>query len=686
MSRLIPLFFLVTGLALADQMETVVVQDVQEKVQRTGTVKDSIIKTEVITAKSIEKKGAKTISEAIENEPGIDTQNGCSVCGIKRVQINGLKGEYTTVLMDDIPLHSTVSSYYGFDAMVTAGVARIEVARGAGAALLAPEAIGGVINIISKKATENSLLVDIAGGNTNYRVLSVVGTAVSQDGSKRATVAAQHNLQDQWDGDGNGVNESPKRSNHSILARVSSDLGVNTNIDVRVSALRSETFGGPMGGAIFGTAVQNAPLSFQDGDVRKKYTGSPQMVNETVEVDRTEIAAKVTQLISNDTNMTATVSVAEQKQDSIYEGNDYANVDYTYFADVRLNHQLFERHLITTGVDTKVERLRSRSYKYFTLLGVARDDFDHFTPGIYLQDTWTPWDSLEISGAVRFNVVQVDWTAQTAKKNEIDRSLLVPRIHVKWTHFPELVSRLSFGQGYRAPLSFFESEHGILNDGFDVSISEVERSNSAVYSLSYDDKKAAATVSGAWTGVNNLAYIDKVGRPTLRNDSGFVSVGALDALASYQLMPAFQLGAGYEHFFYSERYKSLLPMAAIEDRIRFLADWATSGWEANCTVNVIGGRDLAPYNYGGHYNVFSAGVASSEKGTKAPLYATVDARVARKIGKEISLYFGVKNLFDYTQTKTESPLFFDVKGKLEVTHIWGPVRGRQVYAGLQAKF
>ncbi len=668
------------------KMDTVVVQDVQEKAQRTGVLKDSIQKTEVVTAKTIEKKQAKTVAEAIENEPGIDATNNCSICGIKRVQINGLKGEYTTVLMDDIPLSSTVSSYYGFDAMVTAGVARIEVARGAGASLIAPEAIGGVINIITKKATENSLAIDASGGNAVYRTLSLVGTAVSKDGTQRATISAQHSNQDQWDADGNGVNESPRRANYSVLARLSDDLGVNTNLDLRLSALKASTFGGPMGGDIFRTAIQTTPVGFEGNDVRNKYIGGPNSVNESVELDRLEGAARLTQLLGTNTTMSTTLSLAQQKQDSFYEGNDYAHTNDIVFGDVRLGHQLFTDHLISFGGDVRLETLRSRSYRYYTVLGVPKDDFDYFSPGAYLQDTWTPFDNFELSVAGRFNYIEVDWKNIGVGK-EIKRAILVPRAHAKLTHFPELISRLSYGMGYRAPLTFFESEHGILDTGFDVNITAVESSQSANYSLAYDDKKTAATLSGAFTSVTNMSYIDTTGvRPALKNDTGTANAGAADLLVSHQFFPFLQLGASYEHFFYSNRYKGLLPVAAIEDRVRLLADFEMDGWEGNVTVNFVAGRDLAPYNYGNRFNVWDGVTASSPKGTSAPAFATVDLRVAKKINNEISFYAGVKNLFDYTQTKRESPLYFDAAGNLDVIHIWGPLRGRQIYAGLQAKF
>ena len=153
------------ALMAADNIGTVTVEDVTERLERTGALRDVIVKTEVVTAKEIQKKQATNLAEAIKNEAGIQVATGCSMCGMKRVRINGMKGEHTTVLIDDVPMHSTVSSYYGLDALATAGVSSIDIARGAGASLIAPGAIGGVINVKSLKATKDSLFIDMAGGN-----------------------------------------------------------------------------------------------------------------------------------------------------------------------------------------------------------------------------------------------------------------------------------------------------------------------------------------------------------------------------------------------------------------------------------------------------------------------------------------------------------------------------------------
>ncbi len=663
------------------------VEDVRERLERAGKLKDSISKTEVINDKKIQRKQAKTLTEAVQNEPGIDAATGCSICGMKRIQINGLRGEYTTVLVDDVPVHSTVSSYYGMDALTTAGVARVEVARGAGASLLAPGALGGVINIISQKAVEDGLFFDLAGGNQSYRTLSLVGNSVSASGTRRTTVSAQHNHQGQWDSDANGVNESPRLGNYSLGLRMSDDFSPNDNLDFRISFHKSDVLGGPIADFVFPAALPTGSVSFVDGDVRKRYNGAASQTMEAVESQRFEGVARLTHRFSDSTNAVVTASAAKQTQDSFYEGADYANFNETLYADVRANHAFSETHFTTFGLDARHEILRSFSNQYYSVLGNAKDDFNFLSAGLYAQDVWTPHADWEISAAVRLDRLAVNWLGQTAKQNEVDQFVLVPRLHVRWNMSKEWVSRLSIGQGYRAPLTFFESEHGILDEGFDILITDIERSNSAVYSLSFDNDRTTATTSLAWTGIRNLAYVDfhTGGRPLLSNAPGLYDVFTADIVAGYQLTRALTLGASYEHFFYSAGYKARLPFAAVEDRARMMLDIESGKWDVNLTATLVGARDLAPYGYGDRYNVYSAGTPSQPKLTRSPLFITVDGKMSYQATKDIQLYGGVKNILDFTQARVENALFFEADGNYDVIHLWGPLRGREFFVGMSAK-
>lgn len=673
------------------ELDSIRVEDVAERLYRTGKVKDAIIKTEVVTEKAIQDKQAKTVSQAVDGQAGVDSQANDSLCGIRRVQLNGLRGEYTTLLVDDIPLHSTVSTYYGVDSFSTSGIDAVEISRGSGASLTAPEAIGGAVNIITKRPTENFVTLDSSMGNGSYKNLSITGAGVAKNKQRRMLISAQFDEQGQWDSIGVGVSQSPAKRNYSLLGKLDQDFGAHTHLELRGQTLQGSTFGGPTNIPLFKSLDSNSSSppspSFEGGDVRRRYNGDPGGVLEFVEINRAEVALKLSHEFSNDSNLGASIAYADQKQESYYEGSDYANQDRTLFTDIKFNRSIGD-HVLTIGQDVKLQRMRSKSHRFFEVLNVTPDSFDHFTPGAYVQDTYAPSARLEIAAAVRVNRVNVNWIGQTAARNEIAEWVAVPRLHVKFAHLPVLTSRLSLGQGYRAPLTFFESEHGILDNGFDVLIHKIERANSAVYSLNYDDRTLSATLSGSYTEVRHFAQVDldRSPRPALLTHDGKVYSATAEATLGYSLTDALEIGAGYEHFFYSGAYRPLLPIAPIQDRVRLSLGYEKSGWEVRPEAVFIGARDLSPYGYANRYNVYAGGIASQPKSTHAPAFVTIDLRISKTIDPNYSIYVGIKNLLDYTQAKRESPLFYDSNGNLDAVHIWGPMRGRQLYAGLRVKF
>lgn len=688
--HLLLLLFLTSSFAYGEELQSIEIIDVQDHLTKRGQVKDSIVKTEVITQERIQKKNAQNLIQAIEQEPGLQILNGCSICGIKQVQINGLRGEYTTVLVDGIPLHSTVSSYYGFEALGTLGVAAIEVSRGSGAALSAPEAIGGVLNIVTQKAKENKTIIDVSGGNHDYQNLTVVSTAVGDNGRRRTTIAAQYSKQGQWDEDNNGINETPKRDTRSAMVKYSQDLGEKLNFDLRLNTLKASIFGGPMNRGTFETTGQaSTPIdyqSFKNGDVRSKYIGEPGSTAEIVDVDRNEAALKVTHATNSKLNLQGTASYARTTQDSFYEGADYKNLNEAFFYDLKGNYNWNDTNLMTLGFDYKLETLKSKSHAFFEDMGRDSDSFDYSTPGVYLQDIWIPNDQFEISMALRLNHVMTNFTDKTAKKNEINDTIFAPRAHILWRHSPSFESRIAYGKGYRSPLTFFESEHGLLDDGFDVEVSRLETSDSYTYALTHTTSKTTTTVGGAWTKVKDISYIDDSGSiPALRNLEGKkVEVANIDGSFGIQVTPELKLGLTAEKYFYQDLYKELLIVAAVEERVSFLADWDYGKWDISTTVTWTGTRDLHKYGYDDRYDRYDGTNASSKKRRFSPSFITTDINFGYEFTKDLTIYFGAKNLFDYTQS--ESPLYFSSNGDFDVANVWGPLQGRQFYLGAKSVF
>ena len=681
---------LVSVLQAQEVLEMIQVNSQKETKRTLGSLKDIVEKTEVISKKQIEQEQAVTLIEAIEKSPGVSVTTNCSMCGIKRVMLNGMKGEHSTVLSDGVPFNSTVSSYYGMDALGVSDVESIEIARGSGAALTAPEAIGGTINIISKKASKNGAEFDFALGEQGYKLGSILGEALSDDKKTGLVVSATYSNYDQYDYDNNGVNEAPKLENQSVSIRLTHELTDEDELDFKVRHSDSYVYGGPMRSetnviADFGASGTANP-NFVDGDVRKSYNGDLMGTMESITTTRQEATARWTHT-GNSAKVQTTLAYADARQDSMYEGLDYNNVDKTYFADIKVMQMLGESHILTYGADFKREDMKAES-SAFTTWGIEKDDFLYNSYALYVQDSWMMSDKAELKMALRGAKITTDFTGQTAKGDEIDKTLLLPRLHFRYDHTPELISRFSAGQGYRSPLTFFESEHGLIGpDGFGVEVDEIERSNNAMYSLSYDGDFITASASGSYTEVKNLAYIDDSGsRPVLKSSKEKVGITSADAVVGYAFAPEWSISAGYEQYWYDREYKELLYIAAVEKQARAMLNYEGHGYAAMLSATWTASRDLEPYGYGDRYNIWDGANASAPKSTKAPSFTTVDFKISKQISKNFSLYAGVKNLFDYVQTDKESPLMYDDAGEYDVGHIWGPLRGRMTYAGINGKF
>ena len=138
-------------------------------------IKDAPIRTEVITGRAIEDKGAVNVYEALEGFPGIRVEQQCSYCNFATVRMQGLGPNHVQVLIDGLPTFSSLASVYGLQQLAAANIEQIEVVKGAGSVLYGSSAIAGVINIITKKPTKKpnlNLTSSFGTHNTNDYTLA----------------------------------------------------------------------------------------------------------------------------------------------------------------------------------------------------------------------------------------------------------------------------------------------------------------------------------------------------------------------------------------------------------------------------------------------------------------------------------------------------------------------------------
>ena len=677
------------------KIEVIEVRSLRQKLDQAGRLKDVIQKTEVLDALTIENKNALSLTAAINNEPGVNVSNECSMCGVKRVMLNGMKGEHTTILVDGLPTHTLISGFYAVDAIATTGVDRIEVARGAGASLIAPEAIGGTINIITKEAYENTASFDFAKGSHDFTAMKGMATGVSEDGKTGVTFIAQYDKQDQEDHDDNGVSEAPFIENLSFTTLLTQDLSDTSNIQARISKVQSEIFGGPVigdkvgsiGAAIAGYDGEESDSLFADDDVRNEYIGKPWETTEWIDTSRDEAYIKYLTEISDTTVAEFAVSYAKHEQDSFYEGIDYQADDTMWYVRAKFDMELSDEHFITFGADSRREEMRSNTDALEAVAAYQSDSFDYDTTGIFFQDTWTPMEELEIALAMRIDNVKADFVDPEKVGTEIDETFFAPRLDVRYFHTDELTSRFSMGRGYRAPLSFFETDHGILDAelGYQIDIDSLEESLSASYSLSYDNQVLAVTASLAHSDVENLASLEETaeGVPLLTQLDEDAAVTTMDVTVGYNVTENFTVNLGVEKFNYDDAFKSSYAIAPVEERASIELQYEKDNLKVFWSTVWFGEKDLAEYGYEGFNRL---GDESTAKTLTGKAFSSSDLKVQYQLTESTKVYAGVSNIFEETQIdSSDTPLFYDADGGYDVAYIYGALHGREFYAGIEIK-
>ena len=675
----------------ADRLiESIIVDGVRQRLYKAGELKDSIAKTELLSAEQIKDRQAANLTEAIQSALGVRVSNECSMCGAKRVMINGLKGEHTNVLIDGIPLHTMLSGFYGLDAVAMAGIGSVDIARGAGASLIAPEAIGGTINMVTQIPTTNQIELDVAGGELGYQKASLFVAGLNQGGDVQANLVIQVDSRDQYDGDNNGVSESPYLDNQSITGAVSYDINYRTNLRLRVNHTRSEVFGGPVLGdtaqsierAIESQSAGDSAQLFAANNVKGRYIGKPWETTEWVYSTRDEVIINLLHDFPSALNVTWSMAYIAHVQDSYYEGIDYYADDLMRYTDMRFNYELSDQHFLTFGIDNRSESMRSRSQALIDNPNYMADSFDYDVTGLYVQDSWTPTDYFGLELALRLDRVRADFIDSRVSGDEIGETLLSPRLDMRFRHNDDWQSRLSIGRGYRAPLSFFESDHGLLDSekGYQVAVDQLERSIGYNYSLNYTVERVVSTLSVARTEVDHLATlgITAGGVPVLDQLDATARVDAVDWTLNYQMSESLNIGISAEQYRYNRTFKDSFGIAPIERRATLSGLWNSANWRITASASTIASRDLRDYNYSGYDNE----AADRAKPQRAPSYINVDLKLGYRLTPKVEVYLGATNLLDYSQAKDESsPLLYDAEGGYDVTYIYAPLRGRTAYVG-----
>ena len=646
-------------------------------------LRDQVAPVESCTVEEFTKSGATNINEALDKRPGVAVQVECSICNARFISLNNLPGRYTTLLIDGVPLFSAVSQAYGLDSVGLRGLERIDLMRGAGASGLTPDALAGTVNMVTRRPVKDEAMIEMAVGQYGHRRLDA---QVATAGSAGAVTANIHsNRHDSVDGDGNGVSEYTGYSRKlGGIGFFVDDFG-GFKLKGRVDAIDEKRNGGAMGTDYDGIkqSRSGSPFDFSKGahaspyvdgwvnptdGSKVNYDGGLTGLSEIIFTQRQSAYVtgekKLGQAVLN-----VAAGYARHDQDSFYEGNVYKAKQNQGYLMGSLKAPL-AGGIWTALADWRYEDLRSLAELPDGTPADGLDNYTFRTPGLGLAANYAFFDDqLEIGANLRW------------ENHNVYGPQLAPRLNLLWRHNEHANSRLSAGQGYRAPTSYFEQDHGILETlVIRNATNGVEEAKNLMYTFDWEDGPWKFLGNAHYTKLDNLAWLD-IGdtESVLRSASESVRVKGADLQVGYQVTKALAASLGLEYAHYDFPVGTLA-FARPDRRVYASLDWDSGGWDVFVRGTWTGPQDLKKFYYrdAQHYNF-----DGSAKPDKSPAFWTVDARVQYAIDKRWAVFAGADNLFDYQQSDHDGMLWVDAAGAVDVTHIWGPNRGRFVYGGVR---
>ena len=388
----------------------------------------------VMSGKLFESTASSTLSESMNFQSGLRVENNCGNCGTMQLRINGLEGQYSQILLDSRPIFSSLAAVYGLDQLPVAMVERVEVIRGGGSALFGSNAIGGVVNIITKDPLRNSLSISnttniIEDGTPDFNT-ALNGSFVSSDGKAGVYLFGQIKERQAYDRNDDGFSDIPKLNSETAGFRAY----YKTSPYSRITAEYHHTHEFRRGGDNMSEAPHMALICEQldhkinGGGLRFDYFSA----------DMRHRASVYSSVQGIDRNSYFGTDMNPDAYGKTSDLTAVAGAQYTY----EFHKLFFMPAELTVGGEY--------SYNYLNDYYIATErrlrQTTH-TAGIFAQNEWKS-DKLNILIGARID-----------KHNMIDRIIVSPRANIRYSPIEEVGLRLSYSSGYRAPQAYNEDLH-----------------------------------------------------------------------------------------------------------------------------------------------------------------------------------------------------------------------------------
>lgn len=647
-----------------------------DEVVITGTLKpvsrlESPVPVEIYTSAFFEKNPTPNIFEALQNVNGVRPQLNCNVCNTGDIHINGLEGPYTLVLIDGMPIVSGLSTVYGLSGIPNSLIEQVEIVKGPASSLYGSEAVGGLINVITK-LPENAPIAFADSHINSWGELNIDAGFKTKVGEKATLLFGTNYFKydNPIDNNNDNFTDVTLQDRISIFQKWNFKRPDNRKFSIAGRYFYEDRWGGEM-------------------NWNKRYRGGDEVYGESIYTARYELIGEYQLPVPENINFQ--FSYSDHDQNSVYGNTPYLAQQRIGFGQFIWDKKI-KNHDFLVGA-----ALRYNFYNDNTTATVNPDEIT--IPSLFVQDEIDFGKKQSLLLGLRYDY------------DERHGNILTPRLAYRFKPTDSDIIRLNAGTGFRV-VNLFTEEHAALTGARDVIIEE-ELKPEQSYNITLNYLKKLYTKNGmqftfdtsAWytyftnaiipdydTNPNQIIYSNLAGSSTSKGLSLSVDATFASGISG-------SIGATWQDV--SQKENGVRTEQILTESLSGVWSFSYKNYPTHLTVDYTG-------NLYGPMRLPLLGDLDP-RDEYSPVWSIQNIQLTYDGIKNFDFYGGVKNLLDWTPNKGnpfiiarandpfDNNVQFDPNGNVistpdnpyaltfDPSYVYGPNQGIRFFFGMRYK-
>ena len=600
------------------------------------TIENAPIKVEVLDSEEMEEESTvkpADILGIIGDASGLQVQQSDAISGNANIRIQGLEGRYTQILRDGFPLYEGYSGGFGLTSVPPLDLKQIELIKGSASTLFGGGAIGGLVNLISKKPSSEQ------EGVITLNQTSLKETNFNNYFSKRYkkigySFYAGLTNRSSADVNKDGISDVSQNKTTVLHPRLFFYPNNSTNIVLGVTITNDEGFGGDM--KVIEGKGDSTHSYFQKNDVRR--------ISGDILFEKN---------FSDNNKLTVKTSLSNYERKINTSSHYFKAEQMDYYSEIAL--------LLKKKKSNWITGINFTGSHFSKLQGdiVYLKETKNNTVGIFTQYNYTIFKNTSIEAGLRDDYSDKYF------------NFLLPRIAIFKKINDHWGARLGVGAGYKLPnaLSPQIKDYEIEN------ILPINTSVQAEHSIGYN---AEINYKKKWNNektlfINHAFFLTQINKPVIASEDTSQLISFSNALKpivtkgfdTYVKLKVqdWEFYAGCTYTIAERKYLSNNQFMPLTPPFR-MACMLTREIENK-------GRFCIEASYNGkQYRVDYS---------RTPAYFFMAAMAQITLQKHIDLIINCENIFDYRQSKIEKLFSGNISNPV-FNPLWAPIDGRIVNA------